>query len=38
MKVEVQMAGDEWVPVCGLADLTPGRGVAVLLPDGRQAA
>ncbi|WP_326599156.1 nitrite reductase (NAD(P)H) small subunit [Streptomyces sp. NBC_01803] len=38
MKVEVQVAGDEWVPVCGLAELTPGRGVAALLPDGRQAA
>jgi nitrite reductase (NADH) small subunit len=37
MKVEVEAAG-EWIPVCGMADLTPGRGVAVLLPDGTQAA
>jgi nitrite reductase (NADH) small subunit len=29
---------EDWVPVCGLARLTPGRGVAALLPDGRQAA
>ncbi|MGI5257688.1 nitrite reductase small subunit NirD [Streptomyces angustmyceticus] len=27
-----------WVPVCALDDLTPGRGVAALLPDGTQAA
>ncbi|MEW1753044.1 nitrite reductase small subunit NirD [Streptomyces angustmyceticus] len=27
-----------WVPVCTLDDLTPGRGVAALLPDGTQAA
>ncbi|RMI38811.1 nitrite reductase (NAD(P)H) small subunit [Streptomyces triticirhizae] len=27
-----------WVPVCRLAELVPGRGAAVLLPDGRQAA
>ncbi|GAB2918207.1 nitrite reductase (NAD(P)H) small subunit [Streptomyces mayteni] len=38
MKVEIQAADGGWVPVCGLAELTPGRGVAVLLPDGQQAA
>lgn len=27
-----------WTTACPLARLTPGRGVAVLLPDGRQAA
>ncbi|WP_371496923.1 nitrite reductase small subunit NirD [Kitasatospora sp. NBC_00374] len=27
-----------WTPVCDWDLLTPGRGVAVLLPDGRQAA
>lgn len=29
---------DGWFTVCGLDRLTPGRGVAALLPDGRQAA
>jgi nitrite reductase (NADH) small subunit len=32
------LIGGRWIPVCDLALLTPGRGVAVLLPDGRQAA
>ncbi|CAM5375342.1 MULTISPECIES: nitrite reductase small subunit NirD [Streptomyces] len=27
-----------WFAVCELTDLTPGRGVAALLPDGNQAA
>ncbi|MEO3936136.1 nitrite reductase small subunit NirD [Dermatophilaceae bacterium Soc4.6] len=27
-----------WVPACAFAALVPGRGVAVLLPDGRQVA
>ncbi|MFE1782313.1 nitrite reductase small subunit NirD [Streptomyces sp. NPDC059506] len=36
-RVEVRASG-AWTRVCGLADLVPGRGVAVLLPDGRQAA
>ncbi|MFS0693659.1 nitrite reductase small subunit NirD [Streptomyces nitrosporeus] len=31
-------AGDGWLPVCDRALLTPGRGVAALLPDGRQVA
>jgi nitrite reductase (NADH) small subunit len=30
--------GDDWFAVCELAALTPGRGVAALLPDGTQAA
>lgn len=35
----VQLQLDEgWFTVCDLSRLTPGRGVAALLPDGRQAA
>ncbi|MET7856587.1 nitrite reductase small subunit NirD [Streptomyces sp. NPDC005318] len=35
----VQLAGGEaWFTVCQLSLLTPGRGVAALLPDGRQVA
>lgn len=30
--------GDGWVTVCDRSLLTPGRGVAALLPDGRQVA
>ncbi|MER5478152.1 nitrite reductase small subunit NirD [Streptomyces sp. NPDC002734] len=30
--------GEAWLTVCDLDRLVPGRGVAVLLPDGRQAA
>lgn len=37
LKVELQLNGD-WFTVCELARLLPGRGVAALLPDGRQAA
>lgn len=37
LKVELQLDGD-WFAVCELARLLPGRGVAALLPDGRQAA
>ncbi|MFE5770738.1 nitrite reductase small subunit NirD [Streptomyces sp. NPDC056485] len=37
MTVELQ-ATEGWLTVCELSDLTPGRGVAVLLPDGSQAA
>ncbi|EDY56968.1 MULTISPECIES: nitrite reductase small subunit NirD [Streptomyces] len=37
LKVELQLNGD-WFAVCELARLLPGRGVAALLPDGRQAA
>ena len=37
LKVELQL-NDDWFAVCELARLLPGRGVAALLPDGRQAA
>ncbi|MFJ8041462.1 nitrite reductase small subunit NirD [Kitasatospora sp. NPDC096147] len=36
-RVELHTA-DGWIPVCDRDRLTPGRGVAVLLPDGSQAA
>ncbi|MFJ5552937.1 nitrite reductase small subunit NirD [Streptomyces sp. NPDC093225] len=32
------LTGEEWFAVCELAALTPGRGVAALLPDGTQVA
>jgi nitrite reductase (NADH) small subunit len=36
---EVQLkAGETWLRICDRSSLTPGRGVAALLPDGRQAA
>lgn len=40
MKLELSPRpdADEWLPVCDLDTLTPGRGMAALLPDGRQAA
>lgn len=31
-------AGEQWLTVCDPDRMVPGRGVAVLLPDGRQAA
>ncbi|MFF5963133.1 nitrite reductase small subunit NirD [Streptomyces collinus] len=37
LKVELAL-DDEWFAVCDLSTLLPGRGVAALLPDGRQAA
>ncbi|MFD8860531.1 nitrite reductase small subunit NirD [Streptomyces vinaceus] len=37
MTVELRVA-EGWLTVCELSELTPGRGVAVLLPDGGQAA
>ncbi|MDN0194355.1 nitrite reductase small subunit NirD [Streptomyces sp. S.PNR 29] len=37
LKVELQLT-DGWFPVCDLSALLPGRGVAALLPDGRQVA
>ncbi|MFI9805589.1 nitrite reductase small subunit NirD [Streptomyces sp. NPDC052301] len=37
LKVQLQLT-DSWFTVCDLSLLTPGRGVAALLPDGRQAA
>ncbi|GAA4847830.1 nitrite reductase small subunit NirD [Kitasatospora terrestris] len=32
------LTGRTWTPVCDWDQLAPGRGVAVLLPDGQQAA
>ena len=37
LKVQLQIA-DDWFTVCDLNRLLPGRGVAALLPDGRQIA
>ncbi|MFE1859791.1 nitrite reductase small subunit NirD [Streptomyces anandii] len=37
LKVRLQL-DEGWFTVCDLSTLTPGRGVAALLPDGRQAA
>ncbi|MFF5531531.1 nitrite reductase small subunit NirD [Streptomyces cinerochromogenes] len=37
LKVQLQLA-DTWFTVCDLSMLVPGRGVAALLPDGRQVA
>ncbi|MER6683365.1 nitrite reductase small subunit NirD [Streptomyces olivaceoviridis] len=37
LKVQLQLA-DGWFTVCDLSLLLPGRGVAALLPDGRQVA
>ncbi|WFB09705.1 nitrite reductase small subunit NirD [Streptomyces sp. LX-29] len=37
LRVEL-LVDQRWFPVCALTDLTPGRGVAALLPDGRQVA
>ncbi|ADI10441.1 nitrite reductase (NAD(P)H) small subunit [Streptomyces bingchenggensis BCW-1] len=37
--VRVELLIDQrWFAVCDLSDLTPGRGVAALLPDGTQVA
>ncbi|MFE1771230.1 nitrite reductase small subunit NirD [Streptomyces sp. NPDC059008] len=36
--VEVHCPQGDWLAVCTLNALTPGRGVAALLPDGTQAA
>ncbi|MXM62075.1 nitrite reductase small subunit NirD [Streptomyces sp. HUCO-GS316] len=43
LKVQLQLddgkgAEDAWFTVCDLSHLLPGRGVAALLPDGRQVA
>ncbi|GAA2687919.1 nitrite reductase small subunit NirD [Streptomyces lunalinharesii] len=39
LDLEVQLRlPDAWFTVCPLHALTPGRGVAALLPDGRQVA
>jgi nitrite reductase (NADH) small subunit len=37
LKIQVQL-DEDWLTVCGLGQLIPGRGVAALLPDGRQVA
>lgn len=37
LKVRLRLT-DDWFTVCDLSTLLPGRGVAALLPDGRQAA
>ncbi|MEV5900534.1 nitrite reductase small subunit NirD [Streptomyces sp. NPDC052127] len=37
LKVQLQLE-DQWFTVCDLVRLIPGRGVAALLPDGRQVA
>ncbi|MGW7361165.1 nitrite reductase small subunit NirD [Streptomyces sp. NPDC054802] len=37
--VQIQLRlGEDWAALCPLSRLTPGRGVAALLPDGRQVA
>jgi nitrite reductase (NADH) small subunit len=38
LKIQLRLADDEWFTVCDLNQLLPGRGVAALLPDGRQVA
>ncbi|MFF8829467.1 nitrite reductase small subunit NirD [Streptomyces sp. NPDC015131] len=38
MMLELSPAAGEWLPVCEDSALTPGRGMAALLPDGRQVA
>jgi nitrite reductase (NADH) small subunit len=38
-ETQVQLRlGEEWIALCALSLLTRGRGVAALLPDGRQVA
>ncbi|WP_230195795.1 nitrite reductase small subunit NirD [Streptomyces coriariae] len=37
LKVQLKLEG-QWFTVCDLSQLIPGRGVAALLPDGRQVA
>jgi nitrite reductase (NADH) small subunit len=37
LKVQLQL-DEDWLTVCDLTALLPGRGVAALLPDGRQVA
>ncbi|MFF8604791.1 nitrite reductase small subunit NirD [Streptomyces sp. NPDC015346] len=38
MKLELSPSPDAWMTICEESRLSPGRGVAALLPDGRQAA
>lgn len=37
LKLQLRLS-DDWFEACDATLLTPGRGIAVLLPDGRQAA
>lgn len=37
LKIRLRL-DEDWLTICDLTALTPGRGVAALLPDGRQAA
>ncbi|MEV0179185.1 nitrite reductase small subunit NirD [Streptomyces sp. NPDC050625] len=37
LKIRLRL-DEDWLTICDLTTLTPGRGVAALLPDGRQAA
>ncbi|GGN56187.1 nitrite reductase small subunit [Streptomyces albiflavescens] len=37
LKIQLRLE-DGWLTVCDLSQLNPGRGVAALLPDGRQVA
>ncbi|MER5209464.1 nitrite reductase small subunit NirD [Streptomyces sp. NPDC002838] len=37
LKIQLRL-DEEWFTVCDLSALLPGRGVAALLPDGRQVA
>ncbi|WP_432190926.1 nitrite reductase small subunit NirD [Streptomyces sp. bgisy027] len=37
LKIQVRLA-DDWLTICDLTRLLPGRGVAALLPDGGQVA
>ncbi len=38
LKIQLRLDEDSWFTVCELSALLPGRGVAALLPDGRQVA
>ncbi|MFI8857914.1 nitrite reductase small subunit NirD [Streptomyces prasinus] len=38
LKVRIRLTDGTWFGVCGPGALLPGRGVAALLPDGRQVA
>ncbi|MEU1180536.1 nitrite reductase small subunit NirD [Streptomyces sp. NPDC005820] len=37
LKIQLRL-DEDWFTICDLTSLTPGRGVAALLPDGRQVA
>ncbi|MEU3251505.1 nitrite reductase small subunit NirD [Streptomyces sp. NPDC006997] len=38
LEIQLRLGEDDWFTACDLNQLLPGRGVAVLLPDGSQAA